>query len=157
MKKQFTKVLAVLLTLCMLTGMMIMPAGATETQQSNTALIPDTSWFRGTIVEEYKPQTYEISTAAQLLGFAEIAQTYDFAGDTVKLMADIDLNAGWDATTTIGSDGTVTLANAPANVWTVVPTFKGTLDGNGHTISGIYSASEFTVPETSQRYVGGFI
>ena len=159
MKKQFTKVLAVLLTLCMLTGMMIMPAGATETQQSNTALTPDTSWFRGNVVEEdtTEPKTYELSTPAQLLGFAEIAQTYDFAGDTIKLMADIDLNAGWDATTTVASDGTVTLASAPANVWTPIPVFKGTLDGNGHTISGIYSTSDFTVPASSQRYVGGFI
>ena len=157
MKNNLKKVLAVLLTLCMLTGMMIIPTGAVESE--NTALTPDTSWFRGNAVEDdtSEPQTYELSTAAQLLGFAEIAQTYDFAGDTIKLMADIDLNAGWDATTTVETDGTLILANAPANVWTVIPTFKGTLDGNGHTISGIYSTSDFTVPTSSQRYVGGFI
>ena len=156
MKKQFTKALAVLLTLCMLAGMMILPTGATEPE---TAIEPDTSWFKGYVVEKdtTDPQTYEISTAAQLLGFAKIAHFYDFAGDTVKLTADIDLNPGWDATTTIADDGTVTLAKAPANVWTAIPVFKGTLDGNGHTISGIYSASEFTVPASSNRYVGGFI
>ena len=158
MKKQFTKALAVLLTLCMLAGMMILPTGATE-PETETAIEPDTSWFKGYVVEKdtTDPQTYEISTAAQLLGFAKIAHFYDFAGDTVKLTADIDLNPGWDATTTIADDGTVTLANAPANVWTAIPVFKGTLDGNGHTISGIYSASEFTVPASSNRYVGGFI
>ena len=154
MKKQFTKALAVLLTLCMLAGMMILPTSATVAQQSNEALSPDTSWFKFNVA----PQTYEITTAAELLGFMEIAQKYNFDGDTIQLMADIDLNPGWDATTEIAGDGTVTLADAPANVWTAIPVFKGTLDGNGHTISGIYSASEFMVPfESSQRYVGGFI
>ena len=154
MKKQFTKALAVLLTLCMLAGMMILPTSATVAQQSNEALSPDTSWFKFNVA----PQTYEITTAAELLGFMEIAQKYNFDGDTIQLMADIDLNPGWDATTTIADDGTVTLADAPANVWTAIPVFKGTLDGNGHTISGIYSESEFMVPsESFQRYVGGFI
>lgn len=51
-----------------------------------------------------------------------------FKGKTVRLMCDLDLNPGWDAATKA----------APANVWTPAGTFKGTFDGQGYTISGLY-------------------
>ena len=160
MKNNLTKVLAVLLTLCMLMGMMIVPAVAEEGTQTDGVIVPDTSWYTPTTEEEIpegEDNVYEIYTAAQLLGLSVLGQTNTFAEMTIKLMADIDLNPGWDATTTVASDKTVTLANAPANIWMPIPEFNGTIDGNGHTISGIYGYSNFTVPSSDVRPLGGFI
>ncbi|MBQ7485101.1 MAG: hypothetical protein IJT78_00565 [Oscillospiraceae bacterium] len=79
--------------------------------------------------------TYTISTAEDLLAFAAVSQSNDFAGWTIKLGADIDLNEGWDAST----------AAAPAQAWTPIGSqskpFAGTFDGQGHTISGVYLAA----------------
>ena len=145
MKNKITKVLAALLTLCMLVGMFVMPASA------EGAIVADETWYKEDADVLY------IYDAADLLAFSAEGQDKNFAGKTVKLMADVDLNPGWDATTVVASDKTVTLANAPANVWTPIPTFRGTLDGNGHTVSGIYSHTDFTVPNSSVRVEGGFI
>ena len=56
----------------------------------------------------------EIGTAEQLQQFNTAATTGDFAGKTVKLTADID---------------------ASGITWAAIPTFAGTFDGNGKTIS----------------------
>ena len=78
-----------------------------------------------------EPEEIEISTAAELLAFAQESQTKTFEGKTIKLTADIDLNPGWTAS-----------AAAPANEWTSIGkkgnAFAGTFDGQGHTISGVY-------------------
>ena len=75
--------------------------------------------------------TFTLLDAHQLLGFAAMAQTMNFAGKTVQLGADIDLNEGWTASST-----------APATAWTPIGTtstrFNGTFDGQGHTIRGVY-------------------
>ena len=68
-----------------------------------------------------------LTTAAQLEGFATLSKTNNFSGKTVKLGADIDLNPGWTAG-----------AEAPDTLWQMIGTFAGTLDGDGHTVSGIY-------------------
>ena len=114
-------------------------------------LTPDTSWYNDT------DTTFEISTPEQLLGLSVLGQTNTFEGKTIKLTANINLNPNWDATTVVSSAGDVTLAATPGNVWTTIPVFKGTLDGQGYRISGIYSAIAFTVPESAQLYIGGFI
>ena len=114
-------------------------------------LTPDTSWYNDT------DTTFEISTPEQLLGLSVLSQTNTFEGKTIKLTANIDLNPTWDATTNVSSAGTVTLATAPNNVWKSIPVFKGTLDGQGFRISGIYSSISFKVPGSGYLYRGGFI
>ncbi|MBO4853754.1 MAG: hypothetical protein J5482_01225, partial [Oscillospiraceae bacterium] len=75
--------------------------------------------------------TFTLRDAHQLLGFAAMAQTMNFAGITVQLGADIDLNEDWKASST-----------APATAWTPIGTnttpFAGTFDGQGKTIRGVY-------------------
>ena len=103
---------------------------------------PDTSWY------DPGRSTFEISTAAQLLGFVELAAAASaanpgadnyFAGKTFKLTADIDLNPGWDGRVNVNGGRTAATApERPTNVWTVIPSFSGTFDGQGHSIRGIY-------------------
>ena len=108
---------------------------------------PDTSWYDSAL------STFEISTAAELLGFVQLvaaasaenpgADNY-FAGKTFKLTADIDLNPGWSARVDVGGGRTAATApEAPANTWTVIPSFSGTFDGQGHSIRGIYIAAAY--------------
>lgn len=96
---------------------------------------------------------YELATALDLYGFAAICNDVDdeelFVGDTVCLVADIDLNPGWSPQ--VNSYGT--LQNVPTNMWEPIgttfaadgvtniastTTFKGIFDGKRHEISGIY-------------------
>ena len=111
----------------------------------------DTSWYNET------GTVFEISTAEQLLGLSVLGQTNDFAGKTIKLMANINLNPTWNATTNVSSAGIVTFAAVPNNVWTAIPVFKGTFDGNGYAISGIFSYTDFEVPAEGLKVCGGFI
>ena len=73
---------------------------------------------------------YGIATADDLFTFAELCTEANgwFAGATVALTADIDLNPGWTAGET-----------APVRVWTPIMLFSGTFDGQGHTLSGVYA------------------
>ena len=87
----------------------------------------DTSWYKsGTSV-------YEINTPEQLHGWYYVSAQDDFEDKVIKLGADIVLNEGkaakWEK-------------NPPTNEWISIPTFAGTFDGQGHTISGIYSVSD---------------
>ena len=87
-----------------------------------------------TLSAYYANSSFNIGTAAQLVAFSVMSQAYDYSGKTVNLTADITLNtgnaAGWAVT-------------APAVNWTPIGInnatfFAGTVNGNGHTISGIY-------------------
>ncbi len=89
----------------------------------------DTSWYRNTSAKEYK-----IRTAEELAGLANIVNGGEnFEGKTIYLENDIVLNEGdssrWNET-------------APKNEWTPIgekgKMFKGTFDGRGHTVSGMY-------------------
>ena len=78
----------------------------------------DTRWHN------YEQTTFEINTAEQLAGLAELVSAFEVFDETIviKLTADIDLgNREW---TPIGGDSD----------WP----FGGTFDGQGHTISGLY-------------------
>ena len=77
----------------------------------------------------------EVYTAEELL--SALAVHGDFGGKTLKLMSNIDLNPGWNAGVTI--DSKVNAPSTPTNLWPDIAVFKGTLDGNGYTLSGIYS------------------
>lgn len=73
----------------------------------------------------------EIDSVADLYGFYYLSEFTNFAGQTIKMTADIDVNPGW----TKG-------ATAPANVWQPIGSkdkpFAGTFDGQGHTIKGLF-------------------
>ena len=97
------------------------------------------------------PSVIKVANAEELL--AAIAANGDFAGLTLKLTADIDLNPNWSAAVTIGE--TIQFPSAPAVVWPVIETFKGVFDGNGYTLSGVYTA--LTQSSTSAAGYGGLI
>ena len=95
----------------------------------------ETSWYNETSTE------FKISTARQLAGLMELTNYYgtDFSGKTILLTADIVLNDT--------SDWENWENSAPNNTWTRIGSdydsqFRGTFDGQGHTISGIYINSE---------------
>lgn len=111
------KIFSVLLVLTMVLPMLCFSASA----ETVTA---DITWY-----DESKTE-FKISTAAQLLGLSQLGQSKNFAGKTVKLDADITLNEG---------DSSKWGETAPAISWAPIKEFAGTLDGQGHTISGIYS------------------
>lgn len=84
---------------------------------------------------------YEIGTAAELLGFANMVNGGEsFSGKTVVLTADIDLaNQEW---TPIGQ----------TNGYYAETYFQGTFDGQGHTISNL----SITNTNESGNYAAGF-
>ena len=75
----------------------------------------------------------EIGTVAELFGFASLVNSgNDFAGKTVVLTADIDLNnMPW------APIGNVTFNRDGDGSYVVHNAFKGTFDGQGHTISNL--------------------
>ena len=94
----------------------------------------DTSWYMEGASE------YIIEDLKDLYGLYYLGAANTFSGKTIKIAADIAINEGkasdWEK-------------NAPENVWYPVSKFGGTLDGQGHTISGMYINS-------SGEYVGLF-
>ncbi len=82
---------------------------------------------------------YQISTAAELYGFAEIVNGHDSTaanpsacGELTKdVVVNKDVLNGWDW---LNSDSAETFA-----VWKPMVDFAGKFNGNGHTISGLYS------------------
>jgi len=89
----------------------------------------DTSWYTSGGV------SFEIKTLEQFYGLYYVSAKDKFTDKIIKLGADIVMNTGkasdWEK-------------NAPANEWIAIPTFEGTFDGQGHTISGIYSRGAST-------------
>ena len=139
------RLLSLMLAAMMLFALVTVPAVAEATDEAatNEAITPDTTWY-----DESKSE-FEISTAAQLLGFVELAQTEaNFGKDaaetkkTVRLTADIDLNPGTTLRLGKGEDGKYILPEKPVNVWKGFKSWKGIFDGNGHIISGVYIAAK---------------
>ena len=101
---------------------------AAETWDGKTT---DITWY------DANKNEFEISTAAQLAGLAQLANDEEdpqyFADKTIKLMADIKLND--DDVPAIPDENADT--DRP-NEWMPIVEFDGTFDGNGHTISGLY-------------------
>ena len=107
-----------------------------------TPIEADTTWYE----KHIEDKTVTLNTAAELYGLSELSRTYDFSGWTITLGADITLN-----TKTVEQ----MKKKAPLNVWTPIgqytedtssgKEFKGTFNGNGHTISGLYATSSTTM------------
>ncbi len=150
MNKRTNRIFSILLITVMMLGIIVvgmLPAAAEDnTYAGDTKITPDETWFNAE-EEATAGKVWEIHNAEDLLEFAKWANCdegdnqktpNDFANQTVKLMADIDLNPNWSASEH-GAKGT-----PPINVWpnSNCDYFAGTFDGNGHTISGLYVNKE---------------
>ena len=133
MKKGFAfKGVSFVLVLAMLlVGIAIVPAAAETTTPTYA---PDETWGAD------EDGVYRIYDAPDLLKFLSTVKHWNdgdttYEGKTVMLMADIDLNPGWDASSKA----------KPVNLWTrgwFGTQFDGSFDGNGHTLRGIYVESD---------------
>lgn len=96
----------------------------------------DISWYSDDASD------FELTTKEELIGFSILSTDYTFEGKTVYLGADIVFNEGksedW-------------LKKTPNYIWTPIGSglgssvaFSGNFDGQGHTISGLYTRSSET-------------
>ena len=124
-------------------GNPILKSFGEESSQKIINMKADTSWY------DEKKDTYVLKDAADLYGLAVLSRETNFAGKTIKLGADIVVNTGNAADWAV---------KAPELDWIKIGynksgddnyRFNGTFDGQGHTISGIYSKS-------SDSYTGLF-
>ena len=135
MKKflSMTLALIMILTAIMTMAPLSVLAEGDGAPASATPITPDTTWY------DASKSSFDISTAAQWLGLAQLVAAETTAGEvtsgkTFNLKADIDLNPGWDASVTVEDREGVLYAvipDAPVNVGGHINTFKGTLNGNG--------------------------
>ena len=157
MKKQFTKIIGIILTVCLTVSFFALYVGATENNDGNSTEYTDSStWEYPTqnptptwTGEGTEESPYMISTAQQLADLAYLVNNEDistpescYAGMYFKLANNIDLNPGFTAT----SDGFV--GDGTPKEWTpigalnygerIMAPFCAIFDGNGKTISGLY-------------------
>jgi len=99
-------------------------------------IAPNIDWY----TSNTSANEFTITTAGQLVGLANLVNgsTTDFDGKTVILGADITLNDITEA-------DLVSCTGSAYNSWSAIGTgsnkFKGTFDGGGHKISGIFNNS----------------
>ena len=125
------KIISCILTLCMLASLTLILALPMSAEDEE--LTPDKSWYSSAATE------YVIDTPAELLGLSYLVNdgSETFEGKTIKLGANIALNTGnaseWSESV------------LPVNLWTpfgsTAAPFKGTFDGQGYSISGLYVCS----------------
>jgi len=113
------------LALAILMVAAIIPAGMFTI--SAEVIEPTEGWYSSA-------ETLYVDDAEDLWAFAtELNGGTNFAGQTVKLTADITVNEDWDAF--------ANSVSAPEDVWPLAThnkKFAGTFDGQGYTISGLY-------------------
>lgn len=127
MKPFLSALLAFCLLLTLVPGAAVYAAAETPTYQ------PQTDWYT---LYENEFEEFVINTPQELLGFAKLLQGgTDFAGKTIKLGTDIDLNPGWTA----GKESVAAVNNWNSDAKNHSGKFfRGTFDGQNHTVSGIY-------------------
>ncbi|MBQ8850122.1 MAG: hypothetical protein IJ011_07320 [Clostridia bacterium] len=109
----------------------------------------------GTTVFATEAEITTISSYEDLVSFVNSLATYDYSGKTVTLTSDVKVNDGW-----VANDGKVAATAAPTGddakvLDTTVATnaFKGTLDGNGKTVSGLYINGSAFIPTVSDATI----
>lgn len=89
----------------------------------------DLSWYTANPDAEI----FHIATAEQLAGLASLSSKEDFEGCTILLTANLILNER------VKIDGDYNVRNdKKLRKWTPIHNFRGTFDGRGHVISGLY-------------------
>lgn len=98
------------------------------------ALRPDFSWYSESATTHY------INSTEQFLGFMEVARTDSFSGETIYLNTDVVLNTGTASTwaTTAPEYVYDPIGWRDGSAYSGYAKFAGTLDGQGHSISGLY-------------------
>lgn len=98
----------------------------------NAVIEPDTAWYDA----NPDARVFYISNAAELYGLVQVSRMDNFGGDVVKLTHDITVNRGnardWETTTATNSWSSISSESRY---------FNGSFDGQGYTISGLYSKS----------------
>jgi hypothetical protein len=122
MKRTIKMTVALLLALAVMIPMTVIGTFAAEAATTPT-YAANPNW------KANDDGVFEIATAEDLLAFAaKRTSNANYKDKTIVLTADIDLNPGWDAST----------KTEPANIWASMWNFQGTLDGQGHSIKGLY-------------------
>ena len=107
----------------------VISVGSFSASAEEVTITPDTSWYSD------GNSNFNIVDAADLLGLSSlIAEGKTFAGKTINILNDINLNPNFDANAEV--------VTAPKNTWHAegaTKEFNGTVNGNGHTISGMYA------------------
>ena len=134
MNNIMTKTMAIFMSALVATASLptaFLPGSAITVQAGEADVQPATDWY------SKDAESYEISTAADLMGLAQLVnEGNDFSGKTIKMTGNIDLS-GIDNWTPIGK-------------YTFMPSdqhsFNGTFDGNGYTIRNlrIYDETDYT-------------
>lgn len=118
-----------------LDGTPVLQTFADDIPELTNIVKPDTSWY----IDDAAGREYTLDTVEELFGFAYKAQSVNFDEQTIKLGADIIVNANAPKTK---AAWTTYLANNQVEEWVSIGNeslgFSGTFDGDGHTISGVY-------------------
>ncbi|MGM9684541.1 MAG: hypothetical protein ACI3XQ_13170, partial [Eubacteriales bacterium] len=152
MKKHIRKLLAAVLALMTVASCMSVASFTAAAESSLTLTEPtfteeDKAWYG-----DGSATTFTISTRGELAYFMELGKNtpVTFAGKTIKLGADILWNDGEASATgfTAGEDGVIyrwtpyaSAAKGDSGNFTT-KWFRGTIDGQGHTISGLCLSGE---------------
>ena len=107
--------------------------------------------------------TIEIDTPEKLLGLGYAMEYYDYdantLGKTFVLTKDMDLNPHFDDWKQYGIDvgaSKMYWEALPVNIWYSFDSFYGVFDGQGHTITGIFSPATLTGSKSSTPDWGPF-
>ncbi len=149
MKENFRKLLAAILTAmmifsCMAVGTFTASAESSLTLTQPTFTDEDKAWYD----DHVNDTEFTISTRGELAYFMELGKTpVTFKDRTIYLGADIEWNDGEASATgfTAGEDGVIyqwtpyasTAVGATGFNSNIGRWFQGTIDGQGHTISGL--------------------
>ncbi len=128
--KKLTSILSLIIVIAMMASMCVVGTSAAAGDTDAWDGTYDVTWYDPTKTQ------FTITTAEQLAGMGELTEMgVTFGGCSFKLATDIQLNTG---------DATTWDLVPPANVWTKTigsknASFAGNFDGQGHTISGLYT------------------
>lgn len=103
-----------------------------------------------TIVQKDGVSYYEITKCSQLAYLATVDSNSDWLKYSYLLANDLILN---NVTLTWDKDGNLLTNTEDLREWTPIPTFSGTLNGNGHAISGLYT----TIVDEDYEATGLFV
>lgn len=103
-----------------------------------------------TIVQKDGVSYYEITKCSQLAYLATVDEDSDWLKYSYLLANDLILN---NVTLTWDKDGNLLTNTENLWEWAPIPTFSGTLNGNGHAISGLYT----TIVDEGYEATGLFV